>query len=111
MAEIYAVCNAGRFQCSRIRRRRLILSIGDRIQVTPRLSMTLIASDGAPQTCWAIGDQQHIQPVDKPTLITFGGITRIVCRAYSPRQAVMEIQLDTAAASRDQRIAVQRASA
>jgi len=111
VSEIYAVRNAGMYPCNPMRRRRLLLAIGDRIQVTPRLSLTLVAGTTGPQQCWKIGEQTHQQDVAKPTLITYGGITRIVCRAASDRHALMEIQLDAVAASLDQRIAITRATA
>lgn len=109
MAEIFALTNVGRYDARRMRCHCLLLSIGDRIQITSRCSMTVEQRDGRLEQVWISAAGEHAGPIEQAAEVRLGGVCRIVCRAVSGRRALLEFQMDTLA--RDKRVPVIRAHA
>lgn len=94
MAEIYVVTHAGRLPVHPALRRRVRLAVGDRIEIGGGLSLALEQRDGVLSQVWQWGSDEHVGPIEVPATVGRAGITVIICRAYSERHALLEVQFD-----------------
>lgn len=94
MAEIYVVTHAGRLPVHPALRRRVRLTVGDRIEIGAGLALALEQRDGALCQVWRWGTDEHVGPIELPATVARAGIAMIVCRAYSERHALLEVQFD-----------------